>query len=71
MSSIISKRNFGAIDAEDTSCQGYYMIIIYSSPHNLQEVLNIYGQVKWYTKVIISHYNYQLSLLHLFKSRKK
>ena len=42
---IIYKVNYGAIDVENTSFQGYYIIILSSYPYTLQEGQNIYGQV--------------------------
>ena len=45
ISLIISKINYGAIDADDTSFQGYYITRFSSSPYKLQEDLNIYAQV--------------------------
>ena len=42
---IISIGNYVPIDADDTSCDGYYIIRFYSYPYTLQEDLNIYGQV--------------------------
>ena len=41
MSLIISKLDFGATNADDTSCHGYYIIIFSSSSYNLQEDFNI------------------------------
>ena len=52
ISLIISKLNYGAIDANDTSCKGYYIIRFYSSPYTLQEELNIYGQVIYYGEMV-------------------
>ena len=45
MSLITSKGKYDAIDADHTSCHGYYIIIFSSPPYTLQEGLNIYGQV--------------------------
>ena len=36
---VILKGNYGAIDADDTSCHGYYIILYSSSPYTLQEDL--------------------------------
>ena len=36
---------YGAIDADDSSCHGYYIIKISSSPYTLQSDLIIDGQV--------------------------
>ena len=38
---IIAKINYGAIDTDDTSCQGFYIITFPLSPYTLQEDLNI------------------------------
>ena len=45
VSFIITKGNYGAIDAENSSCHGYYIIRIFSSLYTLQLDLNINGQV--------------------------
>ena len=42
---IITKVNYGAIDSENYSCRGYYIIIFSSSPYTFQEDLNIYCKV--------------------------
>ena len=42
---IISKENFGAIDADENSCHSYNIIRFSSSSYTLQEDLNMYGQV--------------------------
>ena len=42
---IISKVNCGAINSDDNSCQGYYIIRFSSSMYTLQEDLNIYVQL--------------------------
>ena len=36
---------YGAIDTEDYSCHGYYIIKFYSYPYTIQEELSIDGQV--------------------------
>ena len=45
MSLMITKGNYGAIYADDSSYDGYYIIIFSLSPYTLQADLNIYGQV--------------------------
>ena len=45
VSLIITKGNYGAIDADNSSCHGYYIIRFYSSLYTLQSGLNIDGQV--------------------------
>ena len=45
MSLVISKFNYGAIDAAYTSCKDCYIIIFSSSPYRLQEDLNINWEV--------------------------
>ena len=45
VSLIITKGNYGAIDADNSSCHGYYIIRFSSSLYTLQSDLNIYGQV--------------------------
>ena len=37
--------NYGAIDTDDSTCNGYYVIKISASPYKLQADLSIYGQV--------------------------
>ena len=44
MQLIISKVNLGDIDADDTSCHGYYIIQFYLYLYTLHEDLNIDGQ---------------------------
>ena len=36
---------YGAIDTDDYSCRGYYIIKFYSYPYTLQADLSIDGQV--------------------------
>ena len=45
MSLIITEGKYGAIDADDYSCLGYFIIKFSSSPYTLQSDLSIYGQV--------------------------
>ena len=45
MSLIIFEGKYGAIDTDDYSCHGYYIIKFSSSPYNLQVDLSIGGQV--------------------------
>ena len=42
---IIREGKYGAIDTDDYSCHGYYIIKFYSLPYNLQPDLSIDGQV--------------------------
>ena len=42
---IITKRNYDDIDADNYSCQCFYIIIFSSSPYALKSDLNIDGQV--------------------------
>ena len=68
MSFIIMEGKYGAIDADYSSYHGYYIINFSSSPYNLQEDLNIDGQVissgemVWWMNLYLSN-QYQLSLL--------
>ena len=41
ISLIAMARKYGAIDTDDSSCHGYYIIKFYSSPYTLQEYLII------------------------------
>ena len=45
MSLIIMEEKYGAINTDDHSCHGYYIIKFYSYPDTLQSYLSIYGQV--------------------------
>ena len=45
MSLIITKGDYGSIDADDYSCHGYYIIRFSLSPYTIQEDMNIDGQV--------------------------
>ena len=45
MSLIIIEGKYGAIDADDSSCNGYYIIKFSSSTYILQSYLRIDGQV--------------------------
>ena len=47
-SSIFMEWRYGAIDDEDSSYHGYYIIKFSSSPYILQEGLSIVGQVICY-----------------------
>ena len=38
-------RKHGSIDADDSTCHGYYIIKFYSYSYILQSNLSIYGQV--------------------------
>ena len=44
--------NYGDIDAENTSCQVYYIIIVFSSPCKLQKYLNIVGNDIYFDKMV-------------------
>ena len=41
---IIMEGNYGVVDADDSSCHGYYIIKFSSSPYTLQADLIICGQ---------------------------
>ena len=45
MSLIVMEVKYGAIDTDDSSCNGYYIIKFSSSPYTLQSDLNIDGKV--------------------------
>ena len=45
MSLIVTEVKYGAIDNDDSSCHGYYIIKFYSSPYTHQADLSIDGQV--------------------------
>ena len=42
---IVMELNFGAIDADNSACWGYYIIGFSSYPYTLQKYFIIYGQV--------------------------
>ena len=42
---IIRVGKYGAIDTDDPSCNGYYIIKFYSLPYTLKSDLSIDGQV--------------------------
>ena len=43
---IITEGKYGAIDADNSSCCGYCIIKLYSTPCTLQSDLSIYGHVE-------------------------
>ena len=45
MSLVVIEGKYGAIDSDDSSCRGYYIIKFSSTPYNLQADLSIYGHV--------------------------
>ena len=42
---IIIEGNYDAVDDDDSTCHGYYIIRFSSYPYTLQSELNVYGQV--------------------------
>ena len=52
ISLIIMEVRYGAIDTDDSSCHGYYIIKFYSSPYTIQSDLSIDGQVVSSGKII-------------------
>ena len=52
MSLIITKGKYGALDTDDSSCYGYYIIKFYSSLYTLQADLSIDGKVISSGKII-------------------
>ena len=49
---IATEGKYGAIDSDDSSCHGYYIIKFSSYPYTLQEELNIDGQVISYGEMV-------------------
>ena len=49
---IIMEGNYGAIDADDSSCHGYYIINLSSYQDTLQSYLIIDGQVISYSEMV-------------------
>ena len=45
MVSLVNKKKYGAINAEDPMTLGYYMVKYLSEPYTLQEYNTTYGQV--------------------------
>ena len=52
MSLIIMEGNYGAIDTDNYSCNGYYIIIFCSYPYNLQAGLIIDGKGISYGEIV-------------------
>ena len=50
---IITKGNYISIDADDSACHGYYIIILYSYPYTLQEGLYIDGEVICFGEMVL------------------
>ena len=72
MSLIITEGTYGAIDTDDSSYHGYYIIKFSSSPYNFQADLIIYGEVNYYGEMLSERKlflpnQYQFSLLCLIK----
>ena len=70
MSLIIMEVNYGAIDPDDSTGYGYYIIIYYSYPYILYAEFIIYGQVIYSGGILfeITFFNqYQFSLLYFTK----
>ena len=55
---ILSKGNLVDIDADDTSCHGYYIIQLYLSLYTLHEDLNKYGQVIYSGEMVCEGTNF-------------
>ena len=49
---IITEGKYGAINTDNYSCHGYYIIEFSSSPYTLQAELSIYGQVISSSKIL-------------------
>ena len=49
---IIMEGYYGAIDSDDTTCHGYYIIRFSSSLYNFQADLSIYVQVIYYGEML-------------------
>ena len=64
--------NYGAIDADDSTCHGYYVIKFSSYPYNLQVNFSIYGQVISSGEMVCGGYffiQYKFLLLCFTKKR--
>ena len=74
MGLLIMEGNYGAIDAGDFVCHGYFIINFSSSPYNLQADLSIDGEVISSGKIVfegtyffpinINHHSYVLQKLN-------
>ena len=72
MSLIITEGKYGAIDAYDSSCNGYYIIKNISSPYTLQEDLSIDGQVIYFGEMVFEvTYLFQININSHFMFNKK
>ena len=71
MSLIVMEWNYYAIDADDYSYHGYYIIKFSSSTYILQADLSIDGQVisscKWYVKEIIFSQSISFLMIMFYK----
>ena len=64
---------YGAIDTDDSSCHGYYIIKFSSSPYTLQSDLSIEGQVISSVKIVREEtYFFSISIYyHFYVLQKK
>ena len=65
MSLVSIEGNYGAIDADDSTCKSYYIIRISSSPYTLQSDLSIYGQVIYSGEMVceVTYFFQSISIL--------
>ena len=70
---IIMEVTYGAIDTDDSSCHGYYIIKFSSSPYTLQSDLSIEGQVISSVKIVREeNYFFSISIYyHFYVLQKK
>ena len=62
---INNEGNYGVIDADDSTCHGYYFIIFYSSLYTLQSDLNIDSQVIYSGEIVCKGtYYFPINLNH-------
>ena len=52
VSLITMEVKYDAIDTDDSSCHGYYIIKFYSYPYTLQVDLSNYGQIIYFNEII-------------------
>ena len=69
---IIMEGKYGTIDADDSSCHGYYIIKFSSSPYTIQEDLSIYGQVISSGEMVCrGNFSFQLIPIFIIMFKKK
>ena len=70
---VVMVRKYGAIDADDSSCHGYYIIKFSSSPYTVQADLSIVVQVISYVEMVCEEpYLFPINInLHYYVIQKQ